>query len=361
MSSKKKTHRKKDYAIYESKDKSPAFELFILQKRIEYIRNRIQNAYKWIPRLAIENPEVDSEKVFSELRERQSALEKEESECLKVVKKDELLFQKPFTKKGSILQKHGNTLGNILLQTATSRKSAQKDSSCDDYYTYGSVKATEFKEYKSTLHSGVNAESEWYFRRGTSQCSIIDAERLCFDASAFPVPGEIGNHIMTAGLLKFNFPVAPCNTVIEWNAQVNIDFILGATIWGEDDWIMVDLIIREQPDSTSFPDVGLDDPGFEWIEWGDLDFTYPDAPNHRRRTKREHVSGQFQVDHGITSSLIIGPSLFVNSFSEWASIGRMDNLWDDGSFFFHGFGDDCYYGVPCGPEDLCIEYLMRPL
>lgn len=363
LSSRKREKQEKKHEVFECKEKSPSFKLFLLQKELEYVRNRIRTAYRWIPLLAIEKPEVKPEKVLLDLREKQSTLENEEEALLKDVIKDKLVFKQPYLNKGNVLLKYGNTLSSALMQSSLSRQSGLTAECPEDYYIHSSVRATEFREYKSEGCEGVNNDSDWNFRRGASESTIIDADSLRFDAYAFPKPGDpfdYPNYIMTAGLLKFNFPEAPCDVVVEWNAHVNIDFILGAIISGEGDGIMIDLVIREQPDSTSFPNVWLDDPGFEWRDWGDLDFYYPDAPNHRRRSKRERLSGQFEVEHGMPSSLIIGPSLFVNSNSEWASIGHFDNPWDDGSFFFHGFGEDCYYGLPCGPQDLSIEYLMRP-
>jgi len=370
MSSKISKKHRKNYNVYEFKTKNSAFELFFIQREIDLVKNKIRTANEWIPRLAIEEPEADPKKVLLELRERQSALEKKANKYADEVAKDKLIFQKPFLLKGIILQKNQYALSDILSQAAQVRESALTQECPADYYLYSSVTANEFKEYKTTTKpEGTNTDSDWVLRRGISESPIVVADTLRFDAHAFPIPRlgtDIANHIWTTGLLKFNFPVAPCDVVIEWNAVVNIDFILGARIDGEDDGVMIDLVLREQPDSTSFPGVGLDDPGFEWIDWGDLDFCdsdapgCPDAPNWQRRTKRERISGQFQVDSGMSSSLLIGPSLMVMGWSEWASIGRMDNPWDDGAFFFHGFADDCYYGTPCGQQDLSIEFLMRP-
>jgi hypothetical protein len=366
----KKKHEKK-YKVYEFRAKSSAYELFVLQRKLDYIRNKIRTAYEWIPRLAIEEPEIDPKKVLLDLRKQQSTLEKKANIYAEEVTKDKLIFQKPYKKKGTMLKRYRDALADILLQSGIQRESGLTAECPSDFYMYSSVGATEFKEYKTTTKpEGTNTDSNWVFRRGFfMESPIIDADTLRFDAYAFPIPRlglDQANSIWTAGLLKFNFPVAPCDVVIEWNAVVNIDFILGARIDGEDDGIMVDLVLREQPNSTSFPDVELDDPGFEWVDWGDLDFCDPDAPgcpgepNWQRRTKRERLSGQFQVDSGMTSSLIIGPSLNVLGWSEWASIGRMDNQVDDGAFFFHGIADDCYYGTPCGNQDLSIEFLMRP-
>lgn len=357
----------KKYNTYEFKAKTPAFELFLIQRQIDYVNHQIQTVDEWIPKLKITEPNIDPKKILSELREKQSALERKLNKYEEETPKDMLIFQKPYIEKGYMMIKNRNKLHDILSQIATQRESALREPCPSDFYMYGSIPATEFKEY---IHdSGTNDDSKWSFMRGGSESTIIEADALRFDAYAFPIP-QLGldeiNSIWTAGLLKFNFPVAPCDVVIEWNAVVNIDLILGAIISEKNDGIMIDLILREQPDSTSFPDVGLDDPSFEWVELL-LDFCHQDHPNcpsglnnRQRQTRRIRLSGQFQVESGMTSSLIMGPALYVMGWSEWASIGRMDNPWDDGSFFLHGMGDDCYYGIPCGWPDLSIEYLMRP-
>ena len=357
----------KEYKVHEFKATSPAFKLFLIQKQIYDVKQQIQTADEWIPKLKIKKPNIDQSKLLSDLREKQAALEKKANLYEKEAAKASLIFKRPYREKGFMIINNQKTLHDILSQIANQRGSALKEPCPSDFYEYSSLPATEFREY--IQHSGTNDDSYWHFMQGMSESTILEADALRFDANAFPIP-QLGidevNSIYTAGLLKFDFPVAPCDVVIEWNATVNIDFILGAIIEEKNDGIMVDLIFQEQPNSTNFPNVGLDDPSFEWVELG-INFCHQDHPtcpsglnNRERQTKRIRLSGQFQVESGMTSSLIIGPALHVMGWSEWASIGRMDNPSDDGSFFFHGMGEDCYYGLPCGRPDLSIEYLMRP-
>jgi hypothetical protein len=360
----------KEKNVYEFKITSPSFGLYFVDRELDLIKERIRTANEWIPGLVKKEAKTDPNKVLLKLRERQASLKKKRKEYVKQAAKSKSIFQRPYYQKGEILQRKRDTLASILQQAAQARGSALTAECPEDFYMYSSVNATEFREYKSTAtEAGTNTFSEWIFKHGTSATSITGADTLRFEASAFPIPGFFGeslNSIMTAGLLKFNFPIAPCDVVIEWNAVVNIDFILGARIDGENDGIMVDLVLREQPESTSFPNAGLDDAGFQWVDWGDIDFCDPGAsgcpglPNSQRRTKRVRLSGQMNVNGGMNSSLIMGPSLNVMGWSEWASVGLQDNPWDDGAFFFHGIADDCYYGTPCGPQDMSIEFLMRP-
>lgn len=351
-------------ASYEFEPKSPAFEVFLLQRNLEYVSKQIRTANQWIPSLTMENPEIEPKKVLSQLREQQAQLKEKIREFANRAAKENDIFQQPFLQKGTILQRHQSALSDVLLQTVRSRQSTLTEACPSNYFVYSSLAATEFREYKSTtVANGINTGSNWPLRDGTLESPILDADTLRFDAYAFPIPGtpfDYRNSIWTAGLLKFDFPAPPCDVVVEWSAVVNIDFVIGAIISGENDGIMVDLVLREQPESTRFPDVGLDDAGFQWIDWGDLDFYDPDAPNWQRRTKRVRLAGQFNVATGTPSSLIIGPSLLVSGNSEWASIGHENNPWDDGAFFFNGMGEDCFYGTPCGPQDLSIEFLMRP-
>jgi hypothetical protein len=304
-----------------------------------------------------ESPELDLKKIISKLYSRQASLQKKAEKLAEEAIKNKAVLAQPFQSSGDILYRYQDALLSVLAGVGV-LKQGQGGSPCEsDFFEYSSVNGTEFREY---IDQTINSNSDWNFEPP----GLPDSRRLRFNAWAWTV-GSLGvdqwDHIQSAGLVKFNFPPPPCDVVLEWYATVNIDLIMGATVTEEGDYVMVDLVIREQPNSTSFPNVGLDDSGFQLVET-DLRFWELNANNHARRTWRQRLSGQFEVDSGMTSSLIMGPSVFVMVNGQ-ASIGGMDwgqNPADDGAFFLNGMGDDCYLGTPCGPEGFNITYLMRP-
>lgn len=231
-----------------------------------------------------------------------------------------------------------------------------------------SARATAFREYRLPLEfvdlDNANADADWRFARGLDDVSLGEATEARFDAWAkkkvvFLGMDDIG-FISSTGLMKFDFPPPACDSTLVWHAIVHVELPLGVIIKEEHDWIRIGMVMREQPTSTSFPqEVTYDN--FQWME-SILEFHTDDLDRGQQQIASLHLTGRFDVDRGVSSSVLIGPNVIAWSYGEWASIGRQDNPNDDGRFTFGGWHSDCLYGtdVGCGPVDLNITFTLWP-
>ncbi|MCB9162549.1 MAG: hypothetical protein H6644_22315, partial [Caldilineaceae bacterium] len=235
----------------------------------------------------------------------------------------------------------------------------------DDIVDYGTVRASQFKQYEKTADNGKNAKCTWYIMRGSSEASLASADQIQFDAYAFGIPSlflDHHNHIWTAGLVKFDFPIPTYTVVLEWQALVNVVLPQGVIISDDDDSVILDLVVREQTQSVSFPRSLDDIEDDEWIYTNPRIYYDNESTNTRRpREERLVLSGEFIVGGGEATSLIIGPSMLISSDkSSWASIGSEKDRADDGIFYFNGLDHDCLLKSSCTRTGLEVYYTMRP-
>src|SRR6266511_2565387 len=256
------------------------------ESELQYLRRNYNNAHEWLGRLALETPDVKPGDALRELRarikEHETAKDRfkkarllEEIQKLRRVKAQLEVFR-PFSPFMQDVPKHKLMIiqdDKQILRRIVGARVVQGTAVCTD--SWGMLFATGFKEYQWALPYDDDTEATvkfWPRISAVPEPAVGSYAgdwtgydgfqfRASIDDKTHWYSWDAADHIASAGVLQYTFPVAPGDFLIGWLAYP-LYILLWVEINAEDGEFLVDTVFHASPEGLDFPASILE---YEWV------------------------------------------------------------------------------------------------